>query len=163
MKMFRMMGLLCLTALALIAAPAYAQEASEAATKIGIPWGNWLGAVVDFLATVAVPIVLAFLARLFAVLPGPVVQLLRTMQVEQLLQRAVDFGLNAVKGAAKDKTLSVDTGSEVVAMALNYVIDKAPAKLIQFMGGELAIREMILARLKIEEAADLTVAVATPR
>lgn len=163
MKIFRMFALAGLMVLAFFANPAFAQEASEAATKIGIPWGDWLGAVIDFLSTIVIPIVLAFLARLFAILPGPVVQLLRTMHVEQVLQRAVDFALNAVKGASKGKVLSVDTGSEVVAMAVSYVVDKAPAKLIAFMGGELAIREMILARLNIEEAADLTVAVASPR
>jgi len=163
MKIFRMLALAWFMILAFFAHPAFAQEASEAATKIGIPWGDWLGAVVDFISTIAIPIVLAFLARLFAVIPGPVVQLLKTMQVEQILQRAVDFALNAVKGATKGKVLSIDTGSEVVAMAVSYVVDKAPAKLIEFMGGELAIREMILARLNIEEAADLTVAVAAPR
>jgi len=163
--MFKYLGLLFVSLFALIAMPALAQDvsAAQSATQIGIPWGAWLGSIVDFLSTIIIPIVLAFLARLFAILPGPVIQLLKTMQVEQLLARAVDFALNAVEGAAKGKVLTIDTGSEVVAMAVNYVIDKAPAKLVEFIGGELALREMILARLHVEEAGNLAVAVATPR
>lgn len=163
MKIFYM---LCAIVLALVVAPiaAFAATAepttAEAVKTIGLPWGDWVGAVVDFAATVALPIALAFLARLFAILPGPVVQILRTFQVEQLIQRAIDFGINATKGATKGQVLTVDVGSAVVATALQYVLDKAPAQIIKWIGGELRLREMILARLTLEEAADISVAVA---
>jgi hypothetical protein len=159
MKMFGMVGLL-LAACVLVASPALAQDTAESITTVGLPWGDWLGSAIDLISTLIVPIVLGFLARLFAILPGPVVQILRTMQVEQLLQRAVDFAINATHGAVKGKRLDVDVGSEVVATALQYVIDKAPAQVLKWLGGELRIREMILARLDLEETADLTVAVA---
>lgn len=66
---------------------------------------------------------------------------------------AVNYGLNAVAGATKGKTLSIDVGNQVVTQALGYAVDNGPGKLIGWLGGEEGIRDKILARLTLPEEA----------
>lgn len=124
--------------------PALAQE-----TSISVPWGNAVVFVVNNFGEIILAVIGLLFARLLAILPKPVGDFLKTLRVEQILKRAVDFGIQATEGAAKDKTLTVDVGSEVVARALKYVLDHAPDKLIGWMGGVENIKEMILARLDL--------------
>jgi hypothetical protein len=130
--------------------PAYAQDD----TTITIPWGDWLssaiGVVGMFIIGVVVP---ALLAWVLSMLPAPIrawFDQQRIAQVEQLLGRAVDYGLNAVDGAVKGKELSVPVGSAVVAEAAQYAIDHGPSKIIEWLGGPEAVKEMILARLPLQ-------------
>ncbi len=60
-------------------------------------------------------------------LPSQIQALIRTAQVEQLLGRAIDYGINATANAVKGKTLSVDVGHAVAAQAVKYALDYGPA------------------------------------
>jgi hypothetical protein len=100
----------------------------------------------------AIPVAFAWLARK---LPGQAANILITLRVDQLLQKAVQYGINATAGAMKDKPLSVDVGSEVLENALQYVVDNGPGWLIKWMGGKDTIRQKIIARLELDEAASV--------
>lgn len=125
--------------------------AQEAATTVAVPIGDWIGQASGIIAT----ILGALVVWLFRQLPAGIVQILRTMQVEQLLDKAINYGINAVAGASKDKVLTVNVGNAVVAQAAQYAIDHAPGWLIGWLGGETAIRQMVIARLNLEPVATI--------
>lgn len=141
---------------------AFAQEAATVvapdATTVVVPVGNWLDAVLANALEIVVAgigLVVAFVLRS---LPKGIADIIRTVRVEQLLGRAVDYGINAVRGAVRDKALTVDVGSKVVAEAAQYAIDQAPGRLIEWAGGPEAIKKMVLARISLTseaEAADV--------
>lgn len=138
------------------AAPALADTVATApaVTTVAIPIGDWLGGAASIIAAVSA----AVIAWAFRFLPASVVQILQTMQVDQLLGKAIGYAINAVAGAEKDKVLKVDVANAVVATALQYVVDHAPAWLVSWMGGTDAIEQKILARLTVEPSATLAAA-----
>jgi len=144
----------------LIPLPALAQDGGTAVT---IPWGDWLVVVLANSGEIVLSIVGLAVSWLLLRLPGPIADFIKTLRVEQFLERAIEYGISATKGAAKGRSLSVDVGSGVIAEALRYVIDKAPGALITWMGGPDAIREMILARLDLDTDADGETALYTAR
>lgn len=144
-----------LVLLILIPLQAMAQEAGT----IVVPVGSWA----QHLSEVVGPVLLAVLMWLMRKLPASVVDILKTMKAEQLLTRAVDYGVNAVAGAAKDKVLSVHVGNAVVAQSVQYVIDNAPGWLVRWLGGQEAIAAKIIARLNVEESASVDTFAGTPR
>jgi hypothetical protein len=127
--------------------------AAETAVGVTIPWGDWLAAAVGSMGETILMIVLSVVAWMSKSLPASIAAMLKTKQVEQILQRSVDYGLNAVAGAAKGKTLDVNTGNEVLNVALAYAVDRAPAQLLAWLGGPEALQHMILARLQLGEDA----------
>lgn len=135
-------------ALMSIVNPAIAQATAD---TIQIPVGTW----VDFLGSWVAPLLVAVALALVRKLPKQIGDLLLTMKVEQLLQKAIDFAINTVKDATKDKPLTVNVGNEVVAKALQYVLDHAPEWLVKWMGDADLIREKIIARLNLEPEASL--------
>lgn len=136
-----------LLALACLVVPAFAADTSV----VAIPLGSWTEQV----AAVAGSVVLGILLWLLRQLPPAIYQALRTAQAEQLLGRAVDYALNAVAGAAKGKTLSVDVGNAVVAAAASYAVENGPGMLIRWLGGPEAIERMILARIHLGPDAEI--------
>jgi predicted lipid-binding transport protein (Tim44 family) len=142
--------LLALIAVVLVLQPAGA-FAQEAATTVAVPIGDWIGKASGVIGSLLGGLVI----WLFRQLPAGIVQILRTMQVEQLLDKAITYGINAVAGASKDKVLTVNVGNAVVAQAAQYAIDHAPGWLIGWLGGEAAIRQMIIARLNLEPVATI--------
>lgn len=130
--------------------PALAQGAGG--TVVSIPYGDWFAASADFIGW-GLALLVAFALRF---VPASLQAVLKTAQVEQLLQKAIDFGLNAVAGASKDKVLDADLGNAVVAQALRYVVDLGPRWIVNFLGGEEGIKARIIARLDL----DASVAVA---
>lgn len=143
MKLLPMAALIVLA----LTIPAFAQDAD---TSITIPWGDWLAAILGQVAASISVILLAVLTWLSTKLP-PAVQAFitteRIKQVEQILERAITYGLQQAATGVKGKTANVDVKNEAVETALQYVIDHGPAKLIAWMGGIDAIREKIIARL----------------
>jgi hypothetical protein len=131
-------------------APAQAAEAA-AAGSIRVPIGEWLAAA----ASLAAPVIALAYAWLLRQLPEQIVGILRTIRVEQILDKAITYGMNAVRGAAQGKTLDINLGSEVLAEAVQYVIDRAPAWVIEWTGGREGIAKMIAARLPMEPNAAL--------
>lgn len=135
--------------LGLLATAALAQAAPASDTLVHIPIGDWIGQGASILLTLAG----AVLAFALAKLPASIVAMIKTAQVDQLLLKAIDYGINAVAGAEKGKTLDIDVGNAVLEKALQYVIDHAPAWLIQWMGGDAMVREKLVARLPLAKGA----------
>lgn len=113
--------------------------------SVVIPYGAWLDAALSVLLT-GVGTVAAYMLRW---LPGRLYALAMTMQAEQLLTRAITYGINATRDAARDKTLDVRVTNEVLRQALTYALTHAPALLRRFMGSEVDIAEKIFARLPV--------------
>lgn len=117
------------------------------ATTVTVPWGAWLAAAAPDLTAALVAVALWLLRQL----PSEISAHLRTQRVEQVLSRAIGYGLNSVAGAAHDRVLTVDVGSAVLSAALGYVVAHAPAWLVEWMGGEDDVAEKIWARLRIAD------------
>lgn len=150
--------LITLAILCLILQPAaaLAQEAADA-TRVEVPIGLWI----DHSAGIVASIVMAAFAWLLRRLPGNIVAIIQTMRADQLLEKAINYGVNAVADATRDKTLSVNVGNAVVAQAAQYAVNRGPGALVNWMGGEAAIKQMIIARLQLPEKASVQPSSAT--
>lgn len=148
----RIIGTALLAAAGLLIATSLSSAADG--TTVTIPYGEWIASVGDAAASLLLPILLGVLARVMTILPAPIAAMLTTARVEQLLDRAINYGINAVRGATAGKVLTVDVGNKVIAQAADYAIDAAPS-LVKWMGGEEALRRKILARLPMTEDASI--------
>ena len=92
--------------------------------------------------------------------PASIGAVLKGLITQQLVEKAISFGVNTVAGAAKGKTLTFDVGNQVLANALNYVVEHTPGWLLAWTGGVNAIRDHIIALLPVEDGASL--ATSTP-
>ena len=141
-----------------IASAGMALADTAASTVVSVPWGGWISAgieqiILPILATVLFGL-LTWTAKFLPASLRAYADSKNTAAVEQLLQKAITFGLNKVEGAAAGQALSIPIGSAVLAQSAQYAIDHGPAWLLQWMGGEDGIRQKILARLPIEPGAD---------
>ncbi|TAN09874.1 MAG: hypothetical protein EPN45_07220 [Rhizobiaceae bacterium] len=156
---FPRVGRVLLTAIGLVglfSLAAYAQTVATApTTSVSLPIGDWLADLAAFIGAIAA----AAIAWVLSKLPASIQPILRTMQAEQLLGKAIDYALNAVAGAEKGKTLDVKVGSSVVATAAQYVVDHGPAWLVEWLGGLPAIEQKVIARLNL--GSDAAVATTT--
>jgi hypothetical protein len=122
-----------------------------ASTFVSFDWGAALGA----LGTQLVPwAATALLALVIALLPAPVRAFLttqRTAQVEQLLERALGYGVAQVEDAAKGHPLSVDVKNEVLASAIQYALDHGSKALLDFVQKD-AIPQKLEARVATSPA-----------
>lgn len=127
------------------AAPETVAQATSETTKV--TWA--IGATAAQWASAIGALVLAGVTWLLRLLPAQIYAILVSIRADQMLGKSIDYGVNMVIGATKDKTLEVDVGNQVLAKALQYVIDHAPEWLQQWMGGPQKIAEMIIARLNL--------------
>ncbi|KQT08537.1 hypothetical protein ASG40_11710 [Methylobacterium sp. Leaf399] len=74
-------------------------------------------------------------------------------RVEQMANAVTEYAINAVPGAVKDGKLSINVGSEVIAKAIQYAVDAAPAKAIEAAGGESGLAKIVFRKLNLEDAA----------
>lgn len=147
-------GVLGAITAAVLFSPIPAMAADTATdTSVSIPWGSWLSSGAGALIEVLVAALVAAVTWLASKVSTPIATLLKTLLTEQLLQRAVTYGINAVAGAAHDKELSIKVSNDVVRTALQYAISHGPAWLISWLGTPDHIAEMIIARLKLEPGA----------
>jgi hypothetical protein len=121
-----------------LAQPAYAAE-------VAIPYGDWIAALLD---EHLYQVLIATMLWLLRKLPKSVYEVIQTMRVDQLLERAINYGFNAVKGATKDRVLTVEIGSEVVAESVAYALEHAPT-VVRWLGGTEKLKQKILARLAL--------------
>ncbi len=149
---FAFFALVALTFAALAPASAFA---ADVATSVAVPVGDWLGALSGPLIQIVGALALAALGRVLLLLPAPLVGVLKTLHVDQLLERAVDYGINAVATAEKGKVLSVPIGNQVAAQALTYAVTMGPGWLTKFTGGPDALAKMITARIPFEASASV--------
>lgn len=127
--------------------------------RIEIPWGDWLSEIIKAL-TIVVGAVAAWLLRKVPANITAALDMFAGMlgqgRVNELLDKAVTYGVNATSGAVKGKTLSVGVGNEVLERAFEYALRHAPG-LVSKLGGMTILREKILARLELDADASLPV------
>lgn len=136
-------------AMAADAAPETVAQSVSESTKVTWAWGATVSQAGQAIAWILASIAMVLLRQL----PANIVAIFGNARVELLLNNAIGYGLNAVQGAVKDKTLSVDVGNEVLAKALQYAVDNAPAWLQSWAGGPEGLAKKIWARLNLGEGA----------
>ncbi|CAO4134672.1 hypothetical protein [Methylorubrum extorquens] len=150
-----------LAALALSTGGVFAAEVAILGDKpVLIPWGDWLVALAvslrEPILTVLLPIIAAYVIQAIRKVYPWAALFLSQRRVEMMLEAAVGFGLNAVNGAAKGKTLSVNVAVPVIAKGTQYVIDTAPAAVIKAAGGADGIAARIFRKLDLDDHASET-------
>lgn len=145
-KSLLVLAALPLLTLAWVASPAFAQAADGVVT---IPWGEWLSASAGTLATLAASVLALALARL----PASVLAMVKTWQVDQLLERSISYGINMVAQASKGQSLSVPVANDVIEKALDYAVSNGSASIIKWMGGKDMVRNKIIARIDVASEA----------
>lgn len=151
------LGLLLASAVAFAAFPAvmaFAQDVTVNAndnSSVTIPWGSWLSQVTSAAAMLTIPVV----GWLFRKLPAQWAGMLMSARVDQLLAKAIDYGINSVAEASKNKTMSAPIANEVLRNALQYAVDNAP-NLVKMAGGVDLIVQKIIARLDTSEGVGVT-------
>ncbi|WP_437870843.1 hypothetical protein ACSD7O_14005 [Methylorubrum extorquens] len=122
-----------------------------------LPWGDWLVALAvslrEPILTILLPIIAAYVIQAIRKVYPWAALFLSQRRVEMMLEAAVGFGLNAVNGAAKGKTLSVNVAVPVIAKGTQYVIDTAPAAVIKAAGGADGIAARIFRKLDLDDNA----------
>ena len=125
---------------------------AETATLV-LPWGTWLLALAEVLQAVLNPLLVALLTGAVARVAPLASHAISRRLVEDMVQRATDYALNAVEGAAKDRVLTVPVGSAVIAAAVQRAADAAPGFLIRAAGGLPGTAERVFRRLHLEAGA----------
>ena len=136
-------------AAALLCAVAVLVPAPALAAEVTIPLGQMLTEAVQIAAgflSWLIPLVAAFVMRHSRV----AAMLFNLVGGERILREAIDYGVNAVAEAAKDRVLTVQVGSEVLAAALQYAVDNIPPSAIRALGGPDGIRRRLFAALHLE-------------
>jgi hypothetical protein len=124
--------------------PALAQQVADDG-RVSIPWGDVVASAQGLLLTLAGSALAFALARL----PASVLTMIKTWQVDQLLEKSIAYGINMVAGAAKGQQLSVPVGNKVLEQALEYAIENGSPKLIKWLCSTGTLEKRILARLDL--------------
>lgn len=138
-------------ALFFIPALAFAQSSIEpSATVVVFDPSSILNPVLELLGVIIAAAVSFLVARIVAFLPAWARVLFTAAIQSQLtafIKQGIAWAIQEVEGFDKDKTISVDVGNAGVASALRYVLEHAPAYLINLAGGKDAIVQKIIAFL----------------
>lgn len=137
-------------AIAADAAPETVAQSVSETTKVTWAWGATVSQAGQAVAWLLASIAMFLLRKL----PANIVAIFGNARVELLLTNAINYGVNAVAGAAKDKVLEVDVGNKVLAQALQYAIDNAPGWLQTWAGGPEGLAKKIWGRLNLGPGAD---------
>lgn len=122
-------------------------------TSVVLPYGSWLSSVGDLVSNYALPALMLVVTGFVATLPGYARVLAGTFLTEANMRRAIQFAINQVAGAAAGKTLTVDVGNRVIAVAVQRFIDTVPSWLLGWSGGAEDVRSKVIARLDLDGAA----------
>lgn len=114
--------------------------------KVEVPWGDWVATAAAWFGVGLVGVG-AFVIR---ALPAHLQWVARVAQVDQLLDLAIQYGMNKVPGALKGKVLTIDVSNKVVEYAAEYALAHAPKIVARFIGPLALLKEKILARLQVE-------------
>lgn len=128
--------------------------ASAQAGGVAIPWGDWLVGLLQPVSAVLVPPVAAaaVTAGIARVAPWAA-SLLTRERVEAAIRAGAEYGQNAVAGAARGRTVSVDLGSAVVAAGVRHVVATAPAHVVRSAGGAEGVAARIFRALPLDPQA----------
>ncbi|WP_286158957.1 hypothetical protein [Methylobacterium sp. Leaf456] len=142
--------------LTMLVGPALAETVTVNGQPVVIlPWGDQIAAFAvalrEPILTVLLPIVAAYAVQAIRRVYPWAALFLSQKRVEMMLEAAVGYGLNAVQGAAKGKTLSVEVAVPVIAKGTQYVIDTAPAAVIKAAGGRDGIAARMFRKLDLDE------------
>lgn len=138
-----------LTAFAVIfyAYPTLAQTvdvvAPPGSTVVQVPVGDWFGTALGYL-TLSLG---GLIAWAFRRLPGRISAILLTAQADQLMTRALTYGINAVVGATKDKVWSIDVRNQVIKEMVTYALTHGSDTVKAFMGKPAVMAEMSYSRI----------------
>ncbi|PXW65538.1 hypothetical protein [Methylobacterium sp. B4] len=140
------------------AGPALAAEVATIGDKaVILPWGDWLVAFAvslrEPILTILLPIVAAYIIQAIRKVYPMAALFLTQRRVEMMLEAGVGYGLNAVQGAAKGKTLSVNVAVPVIAKGTQYLVDTAPPAVIRAAGGADGVAARIFRKLDLDDAA----------
>ncbi|CAO4178769.1 hypothetical protein [Methylorubrum populi] len=135
--------------------------AAEVATvgdkAVIVPWGDWVVALAvslrEPILTILIPVIAGYAIQAIRKVYPWAALFLSQRRVEMMLEAAVGFGLNAVQGAAKGKTLSANVAVPVIAKGTQYVIDTAPAAVIKAAGGPDGIAARMFRKLDLDDGA----------
>ena len=159
-RRFGVVGIIgaALAALVLSTGGGFAAELGTIGDKpVLIPWGDWLVALAvslrEPILTILLPIIAAYIIQAIRKVYPWAALFLSQRRVEMMLEAAVGFGLNAVNGAAKGKTLSANVAVPVIAKGTQYVIDTAPAAVIKAAGGPDGIAARMFRKLDLDDHA----------
>lgn len=109
-----------LGALLLACTPAYAADVS-------IPWGDWLSAAMTFFREDIIYVLSLAVVWAGRKIPGQLGELIQGLRLNALLERAADYSIAAVNGAAKGKTIDIKIANEMIGAAVQYALANAPA------------------------------------
>lgn len=125
--------------------------------EVQVPWGAWLSDLIGAAFAVIFAAVLWMVRRLPANIVNMVDAIARAMgqgSMNELLEKAVSYGVNVTQGAVRDQTLSLKVGNQVLERAAEYAMRAAP-ELVAKYGGLGPLRERIIARLNLEADAGI--------
>jgi len=150
MKSVHLCAALALACAVAIATPAIAQDG-----QVEVPYGAWISAAIEWAYAIVGVGVLWVLRRVPAHVLAMIDAIARALgqgSMNELLDKAVRYGINATQGAVADRTLTVRVGNEVLERAAEYALRHAPGLVAKY-GGVATLREKIIARLTLDENA----------
>ncbi|MDP4004168.1 hypothetical protein [Methylobacterium sp. NEAU K] len=122
---------------------------------VAIPWGDWLVALLQPVSAVLVPLAAAAVTAGVARVAPWAASLLTRERIEAAIRAGAEYGQNAVAGAARGRTVSVDLGSAVVAAGARHVLATAPAHVVRKAGGAEGIATRIFRALPLDPQASV--------
>ncbi|MCJ2135359.1 hypothetical protein MKK69_15080 [Methylobacterium sp. J-026] len=142
------LALACAAFPAALVSPAHA-----AAAGVTLPWGDWLTALLQPVSAVLVPLAAAAVTAGIARVAPWAASVMTRDRVEAAIRAGAEFGQNAVAGAARGRTVSVDLGSAVVAAGARHVLAHAPARVVRTAGGAEGVAARIFRALPLDPQA----------
>ena len=143
-----------------ITAPAEVVAAPPTDTGVAMPDNTWTipygqmidGASQTIRAALLVFIMsaVAWVSRLLPGFAGVAFRMVMSNFGERLIANAVDFGINATKGAKKGATFNIPVGSAVIAHAAEYATQVGWKYLLDYLGGVEGIKQKIFRKIDLE-------------
>lgn len=124
---------------------------------VEVGWGDMLSDIIKSLAVVILAFAVWLLRKAPASFTGALDMIAGMMgqgRANELLEKAINYGVNATAGAVQGKTMKVAVGNEVLERAFEYALRHAPG-VVANLGGSTMLREKIMARLDLDESAAL--------
>lgn len=133
-----------------LCAPPVLAAVPEAVT---LPWGEWIASAVASATSVLVPLAAAAVTAGVARVAPWATSILTRQRIESAIRAGADYGQNAVAGAVRGRSVSVDLGAAVVAAGTQHVIATSPRRVVRKAGGVEGVATRIFGALPLDERA----------